>query len=105
MKRTIATAAGVVLAALGAAVTWLLVAGATAAAGGPNPILLRAPHPAPPPSSVSTLTVTLVLVAVLLAAAAAFALLQRRADTRAMSAEVTHLRTEECDQEHGRKAA
>jgi len=105
MKRTIATASGVVLAVLASAFAWLLAVSATAAAGGPNPILLRAPRPTAPPSSVPTLAVTLVLVGMLLAAAVVFALLQRRADSREMPAEVTHLPADERSQDHERKAA
>ncbi len=104
MKRAFIKASGIFLIVLAAALAWLLVAGASlAAAGGPNPLYLRAPHPLNP-SSGSTLAVTVVLTAALLCAAMAFALAQRRADRRSTPAEVAPLdvRSEQDDQ---RKAA
>ena len=105
MKRAFAKASGIFLTVLAAALAWLLVAGASlAAAGGPNPLYLRAPRPLSPSSTTSTLTVTVVMTAALLCAAVVLALVQRRADRRSTPAAVTPLDARREEDEH-RKAA
>jgi hypothetical protein len=104
MRPAFAKASGVFLAVLAAVLAWLLVTAASlAGAGGPNPLYLRAPQPVSP-SSGSSLTGTVVLIAALLAAALAFALLQRRADRRAIVPEVTEIGARQ-DDDQSRKAA
>jgi hypothetical protein len=103
MKRSLAIASGVALAALTSALAWFLIAGAqVAAGGGPNPILVRTPLPGAPPPSTTTAAVTVIFVLVLVCMAVAVALVQRSADRAATRAEVRTLtaRHDHDDQEH-----